>query len=75
MTNFRPGEQGPIPGRSDRVFQKQEYFYYRTREGIDIGPFDSEIDACRGVQDFVSFLNDDPHLAETLSLYSSKKVA
>ncbi len=75
MTSYRPGEQGPLPGRSDRVFQKQGYFYYRTREGIDIGPFDTEADASRGVQDFVDFLLDDPHSAETLSHYSTKKVA
>ena len=75
MINNRPGEQGPIPGRSERIFQKQEYFYYRTREGIDIGPFDTEADAIRGVQDFVNFLLDDPHSAETLSYYSGKKVA
>ncbi len=75
MTNYRPGEQGPIPGRSERIFVKQGYFYYRTREGIDIGPFDSEADAARGVEDFVGFLADDPHSAETLSHYSGKKVA
>lgn len=72
MNNQRTGELGNAPSRSDRIFQKNEYFYYRTREGIDIGPFDSAEDASRGVQDFMEFLQADPHSAETLQQYSSK---
>jgi hypothetical protein len=31
--------------RSHRIFRSNEYWYFHTREGIDVGPFQSEFEA------------------------------
>jgi hypothetical protein len=72
MTDTRNGEQGPLPNRSDRIFQKNGYFYYHTREGIDIGPFDTLKDARRGVDDFLSYMKTEPGSSATLLQYASR---
>lgn len=72
MANHRMGDNGPVPSRSDRIFEKNAYFYYRTREGIDIGPFDSMRDAERGVRDFIDFMRTEPQSSVTLQQYSPK---
>ena len=67
----RIGESEDHPARSKRVFQSGDYWYYTTRENIDIGPFDSASEAEAGVRDFVDFiLHADPAVAQTLSLYA-----
>ncbi len=72
MANIRTGDSGPTPDRSARIFEKDSYFYYKTREGIDIGPFDSVKDAERGVRDFIDFMQTEPQSSATLSQYSSR---
>jgi hypothetical protein len=52
----RKGEQGTAPVRSLRYLQKDGYWYYTTREGVDIGPFDSLDDAEMGVAEFIDFI-------------------
>ena len=51
----RTGEAGVvIPSRKLRIFKKEDgYFYYRTREGMNIGPFDSEEQALKSVNDYI----------------------
>jgi Domain of unknown function (DUF6316) len=51
----RTGETGVvIPSRKLRVFKKEDgYWYYRTREGMNIGPFDNEEQALESVNDFI----------------------
>lgn len=67
----RTGEKGDHPTRSKRVFQSGNYWYYMTREGIDIGPFDCAAEAEAGVRNFVDFiLHADPAVAQSLSLYA-----
>lgn len=67
----RTGENGNHPTRSKRVFQSGNYWYYTTREDIEIGPFDSASEAETGVRDFVDFiLHAEPAIAQTLSLYA-----
>jgi len=34
----------------------ENYWYYTTREGVNIGPFDSCHDAEIGVQEFIEFI-------------------
>ncbi len=53
---LRNNESGSIPARSSRFFQQEEYWYFRTREGLDIGPFDTQADAEDGVNGFIGFL-------------------
>ncbi|GLS25791.1 DUF6316 family protein [Marinibactrum halimedae] len=72
MQYNRNGELGHVPSRSDRIFQQQNYFYYHTREGIDIGPFDSEEDAKKGICEFIEFMQASPDMSATLSHYSGK---
>lgn len=72
MTAIRRGDNGPVPSRTDRIYEKNAYFYYRTREGIDIGPFDSLKDAERGVNDFIDFMQSGPQSAQTLQHYASR---
>ena len=66
----RSGEDGNIPARTDRFFSVQGAWYFATREGAPLGPFDNKQEAERGLDDFIEFLS----LAEpgTLSkLYAS----
>ncbi len=52
----RTGELGAVPDRNSRILQKDRYWYYSTREGVDIGPFDGRKDAEVGVGEFISFI-------------------
>lgn len=66
----RKGEtpSGQVPDRSDRVFQKDGYWYFHTREGVQIGPFDSHELALKGANDYVGFAIDaDPAVLDSLS--------
>ena len=51
----RKGESGVvIPARKLRIFKKEDgYFYYRTREGMNIGPFDKEDQALKSINDYI----------------------
>ncbi|WP_075184887.1 DUF6316 family protein [Teredinibacter haidensis] len=69
----RIGEDGGVPGRSKRFFQKGEYWYYSTREGVDIGPFDTHHEAETGASDFIDFiLHAEPEVIQTLGRYAGK---
>ena len=57
MTN-RSNESGAVPSRSDRFFSQHNYWYFSTREGMDIGPFETLIEANEGVQSFKEFLGE-----------------
>ncbi|WP_232301127.1 DUF6316 family protein [Gilvimarinus agarilyticus] len=52
----REGEQGSVPERSGRFLEKSGYWYYQTREGVDIGPFDNRRDAEIGVGEFIDYI-------------------
>ncbi|MDH5191126.1 MAG: DUF6316 family protein [Gammaproteobacteria bacterium] len=41
----RKGEEGHSPFRSARVFNVGTEWYFATREGKDVGPFESKDDA------------------------------
>lgn len=66
----RNGEDGVIPPRSGRFLQKDGYWYYSTREGVDIGPFDSASDAQNGALAFIDYIrSSDPGTSEMLKRY------
>ncbi|VUD59555.1 hypothetical protein TDB9533_02707 [Thalassocella blandensis] len=68
----RTGENGNLPIRSQRFFKKGDYWYYNTREGVDIGPFDSLNEAETGASEFIDFiLHADPHVIQTLQSYGA----
>jgi hypothetical protein len=54
----RAGEYAVFSTRSERFFEQESYWYFRTREGMDIGPFDTKEDAEEGVKGFISFLKE-----------------
>lgn len=69
MSN-RTGEQGATPPRTGRFLQRDGYWYYSTREGVDIGPFDNRADAENGVGDFIDFIcASEPQVLEALKQY------
>ena len=69
MTN-RAGENGSIPDRHGRFLQKEGYWYYTTREGVDIGPFDNWADAEIGVGEFIDFIcASEPKILAALKQY------
>jgi hypothetical protein len=53
----RAGETGNIPNRDKRFYQQQGTWFFRTREGADIGPFSDIREAKHGLQDFIDFLS------------------
>lgn len=66
----RSGEEGSVPDRKGRFLQKDRYWYYSTREGVDIGPFDSRADAEVGVGEFIDFIcASEPKIADILKQY------
>lgn len=67
----RTGEQTELPNRSTRFFSADGYWYYNTREGVAIGPFDSLSEAETGVSDFIDFITHaEPSMSETLVKYA-----
>ena len=76
MIPNRNGENGKVPSRHERFFQSDEYWYYTTREGVDIGPFDSFTDAERGANEFIRFIGSvEPGFANTLEQYRTNAAA
>lgn len=66
----RDGEKGSTPPRKGRFIQKDGYWYYTTREGVDIGPFDSCEDAEAGVGEFIDFIQaSEPQISKMLKQY------
>lgn len=56
MRDNRDGESGPTPMRSDRFFAVKNSWYFATREGASIGPFDDKNQASQGLSDFLDFI-------------------
>lgn len=52
----RAGENGNPPPRSSRIFNMRNGWYFATREGTNIGPFDSQVEANGGLEDFLEFI-------------------
>lgn len=56
MSDRRTGELGAVPMRTDRFFAVNSAWYFATREGASIGPFESKNDAQSGLTDFIDFI-------------------
>lgn len=70
MSSNRNGEQGNIPPRNGRFLEKSGYWYYMTREGVDIGPFDTRADAEVGVGEFIDYIcASNPDAAKIIERY------
>lgn len=63
---------GTPPMRSDRFFAVNAYWFFATREGADIGPFETKSEAQTGLQNFIDFISIAP--PETRDQFLSKYV-
>jgi len=52
----RAGESGSVPGRQGRFFAQTAHWYFHTREGASIGPFENRFEAEQGLKDFIDFI-------------------
>ncbi len=73
LTLNRKGENEASSDRSERIFIQHNYWYFRTREGMDIGPYDSQTDAISGISSFIEFLSTaEKKVVERISEYTTK---
>jgi Domain of unknown function (DUF6316) len=56
MDEIRNGESGAVPIRTDRFFAVNSAWYFATREGASIGPFENKGEAQKGLTDFLDFI-------------------
>ena len=56
MDEKRNGEAGAVPMRTDRFFAVNSAWYFATREGASIGPFEDKSEAQKGLDDFLDFI-------------------
>ena len=69
-TSSRTGEHAAEHERNARFVMKEEYWYYTTREGVEIGPFDSRADAEVGASEFVDYIcTSEPQIVDILKQY------
>lgn len=66
MDRPRFGEKLPLYHRKQRYFKRQGLWYYRTREGKLIGPYDRLTDAIFGCGNYIKYLRQSPALAELM---------
>jgi hypothetical protein len=74
MSIYRDGEVGTAAARGPRFFQKDANdWYFHTREGFELGPYDSCLDAQEGLKDYLEFINRaDP---KTLEIFYAANAA
>lgn len=53
----RVGETKKAHIRADRFFAAQGEWFFSTREGAPMGPFEDKLEAKNGLQDFIEFMN------------------
>jgi len=69
-TTQRKGERLEAQNRSSRLFEHDDYWYFRTREGMEIGPFDYKMDAEQGIDNFIDFVSKtEPEVITKISQY------
>ena len=73
MSIFRKGETGTRAERGARFFQNGSDWDFHTREGIDLGPYESCIEAHRGLKEYLDFINQPG--AKTLESLNKANVA
>lgn len=56
---FREGESKKVWFRTDRCFRVGDQWYVATREGKDVGPYSSRIEAERSVPRYVKIMKQD----------------
>lgn len=58
MSAVRAGEvETTTPIRSERFFKLHDFWFFTTREGTSVGPFDSKHCAEVAVSDYIEFIH------------------
>jgi hypothetical protein len=70
MDNTRNGETGAPPVRQERCFQRGNYWYFATREGAAIGPYDTMEQASAGARAYAEEVQDTPETAAIIRQYA-----
>lgn len=71
--NEADNEDTIVPIRSERLFMQHNYWYFRTREGMEIGPFDSAKEANEGINGFMDFVSTaKPEVVERVTDYVTR---
>jgi len=66
----RQQEVGPIPRRRQRFYKDQGRWYFKTREGVSIGPFDRINLAVAGSRDYIQCMRQTPDLEQVIRNYN-----
>lgn len=70
MIDNRNGERGALPARAPRFFKLGHYWYFTTREGASIGPFDDREGAAAGARGYAEQIRDLPETVELIRRYA-----
>lgn len=73
MINIKPrttDSTGRVPLRTDRFFAINANWFFTTREGADIGPFETKEEAKQNLSTFIEFISIAP--SGTLDLFLAK---
>jgi len=52
------GSKDPAPARSERIYSEQDLWYFRVREGDEVGPFRYRSEAQSNLERFMEQLKD-----------------
>ncbi len=71
MIAFRQSDARPAQQfRTERFFKLHDYWFFATREGASVGPFDSKDCAVSGVADYIEFTQEAS--SEALGFFKTK---
>lgn len=70
MEQHRQSELGSIPRRRQRFFKEDGFWYFSTREGVAVGPFDRINLAVAGSRDYIESVRSTPDLEEVIRRYA-----
>ena len=70
MELHRQAEIGPLPRRRQRFFKDGGFWYFNTREGGAVGPFDRINLAVAGSREYIQCVRHTPDLEDVLRRYA-----
>jgi len=70
MEIHRQAEQGVLPQRRQRFFRDKGFWYFKTREGVAVGPFDRINLAVTGSREYIHCMQQTPDLEKILRRYN-----
>ncbi len=66
----RRTEKGNIPRRKQRFFKVNGFWYFNTREGVAVGPFDRINMAVVGSREYIQCVRQTPKLKSVIEHYA-----